>query len=96
MANFRFYKSIRWLEIRVDQLKREPNCKFCGQRAEICDHIARHEFDPVKFWSGPFQSLCRTCHSSGKQFMERRGFRRDVGEDGWPIDKKHPANCERT
>lgn len=95
LADFKFYKSMRWLEIRVAQLKLEPSCKICGKPASVCDHIRRHGYDPAKFWAGPFQSLCTTCHSSGKQYLEKRGFSRDVGEDGWPVDKKHPANRER-
>jgi hypothetical protein len=30
--------------------------------------------DPVKFWAGPFQSLCHTHHSATKQREEKRGY----------------------
>jgi hypothetical protein len=36
----------------------------------VRDHIERHGGDPVRFWHGPFQSLCAPCHSSEKQRQE--------------------------
>jgi len=29
--------------------------------------------------------------SSVKQKEEKRGYRSDIGVDGWPIDHKHPV-----
>lgn len=63
--------------------------------ATVCDHIEQHHGDPIKFWSGPFQSLCKPHHDSTKQSIERKGFDSSVGEDGWPTDAKHPANRKR-
>jgi 5-methylcytosine-specific restriction enzyme A len=92
MANFELYKTPRWKTLRSAQLSREPKCNTCQAPATVCDHVKRHGGDPAKFWAGPFQSLCRTCHSSAKQFAENRGFSSEIGADGWPIDKNHPAN----
>ncbi|WP_287363448.1 HNH endonuclease [Mesorhizobium sp.] len=36
----------------------------------VCDHITPHRNDEAKFWSGPFQTLCRNCHSGAKQKEE--------------------------
>ena len=47
-----------------------------------------------KFWLGPFQSLCKPCHDSTKQFVELRGYRPDIGLNGLPLDPRHP--CYRT
>jgi hypothetical protein len=68
-----------------DQLLHEPLCAYCLQRglvvpAEIADHVERHV-------TGTLQSLCRSCHSSAKAREERRGFRVNIGEDGWPVAK---------
>jgi hypothetical protein len=29
---------------------------------------------------------------AAKQFEDRHGYRWDIGEDGWPVDLRHPAN----
>lgn len=93
----RFYKTTRWLAIRAEQLAREPLCRYHAERgehvpADIVDHVVPHRGDEEAFFAGPFQSLCKTCHDAVKQGEERRGFRREVGLDGWPTDPRHPAN----
>lgn len=50
----------------------------CGI-ATVCHQVGRHNGDPVKFWSGPFQSLCSTHHDVAEQREEDRGF--IVGND---------------
>jgi len=55
--------------------------------ATICNHAERHNGDPVKFWSGPFNSMCKGCHDSDQQRIERGGRARHVvGSDGWPVE----------
>ena len=82
--------------IRKQQLLAHPLCQFCLERgivtpAEICDHIEPHRGDVNKFWLGPFMSLCKRCHDSTKRMVETRGFRPDIGLDGWPLDPNHPV-----
>ena len=82
------------------QLLEPPLCKYCAERglvtpATIYDHIEPHGGDVNKFWLGPFQTLCKPCHDSAKRFVETRGYRPDVGLDGWPLDPNHPANRAR-
>jgi hypothetical protein len=36
--------------------------------------------------------LCEPCHNSAKRQIELRGYRCDVGIDGYPIDPNHPFN----
>jgi 5-methylcytosine-specific restriction enzyme A len=55
------------------------------------DHVEPHHGDVNKFWLGPFQSLCKGCHESTKRMVETRGFRPDIGLDGWPLDPNHPV-----
>lgn len=82
------YTVKRWRALRARQLRDEPLCRFCRARgkvtaANICDHVQPHQGDMVKFWAGPFQSLCKPCHDSTKQAMESGG--RAFDETGTPI-----------
>lgn len=87
-AHDRWYKTYRWQQVRKRQLDREPLCRICHPRltiATICDHIEPHRGDVEKFWSGPFQSLCKPCHDSTKQREEGGSKpRQRIGADGWP------------
>jgi 5-methylcytosine-specific restriction enzyme A len=72
--------------------------------ATCADHITPHRGDWTKFTRGALQSLCTECHNGVKQLEDRpegwtsfdqidrqRGFRTEVGADGWPLDPKHPV-----
>ena len=90
----------RWKTKQKNQMREHPLCKRCLEegkpvRAVIADHVKPHRGDWNLFWLGELQSLCRHCHESGKKFEEQRGFRSDIGEDGWPTDPRHPANKVR-
>ncbi len=63
----KLYDKTKWDRIRKRQLTREPWCAECLQAgvytvATIVDHVIPHRGDPVKFYRGPFQSLCKSCH----------------------------------
>jgi hypothetical protein len=58
----------------------------------IADHVVSHRGDWLAFMTGALQSLCEPCHNSGKKLLDHRGYRPDVGDDGWPLDPAHPAN----
>lgn len=67
-----------------------PLCRYCLQReivtaATVCDHIEPHRGDEVKFWSGPFQSLCANCHADDKQREELGLHRKGTASNGWPL-----------
>lgn len=85
------YRTQRWRKIRAHQLMMHPLCEICllnltVKIATICDHIEPHRGDMVKFWNGPFQSLCETCHNSVKQAFEKSGkVVRKIGVDGYPV-----------
>ena len=96
-TSVRLYKKERWRKIARAQLQKHPLCKFClelGQvtPATVADHVEPHKGDPMKFWFGALQSLCKQHHDSGKRNIELHGYSDDVGDDGWPTDPKHPAN----
>lgn len=85
------YTLKRWRAIRAAQLRRFPLCQFCMERgkveaATICDHVQPHKGDMVKFWSGPFMSLCKPCHDGPKKAIEHgaRVFTADGSpQGGW-------------
>ena len=59
----------RWRRIRAEQLSKEPWCAECLRQgihtlATDVDHVERHAGNIEKFYKGPFESLCHTCHSS--------------------------------
>src|SRR5262249_38280064 len=90
------YSKPRWAGIKRHQLLVHPVrsvwlARRIGERATICDYVEPHHGDVNKFWLGPFMSLCKRCHDSTKRLVEMRGFRPDVGLDGWPLDPRHPA-----
>jgi hypothetical protein len=88
------YTLPRWRKIRANQLKREPLCKYCMDAgtttsATICDHIEPHRGNMIKFWSGPFQSLCKSCHDSHKKAFEQSGrVIKRIGVDGYPVEQQ--------
>ena len=64
--------------------------------ASIVDHVVPHKGDVNAFWLSELQSLCERCHNSGKKAEEARGYRTDIGLDGWPLDSRHPAHKARS
>ena len=60
------------------------------------DHVVPHRGDRQLFWdANNLQSLCKPCHAGTKQAIEARGYDHQVGNDGWPVDPKHPANAAK-
>jgi 5-methylcytosine-specific restriction enzyme A len=88
----KWYRTARWRAIRAAQLRSRPLCWQCEERGEtkeatVCNHAERHNGDPVKFWSGPFNSMCKDCHDVDQQRIEHGGkARQAVGVDGWPLE----------
>ena len=85
------YNNRRWRKLRAAQLDREPLCRMCRDRgratvATVCDHVIPHKGDLHLFWTGPFQSLCKTCHDSAKAIEEGRGVVVGCTADGRPLD----------
>src|SRR5262245_6496515 len=87
-----WYQIQKWRKRRLLQLRLEPLCAFCLRKglsvlATIADHVEPHRGDPLAFYAGRLQSLCKQCHDSDKKYIENRGREREtIGEDGWPIE----------
>ncbi|WP_442577587.1 HNH endonuclease [Mesorhizobium sp. ASY16-5R] len=94
----KWYRIKRWRILRDAQFLNDRfTCRMCNTLETdtsrlVCDHVEPHKGDEVKFWAGPFQTLCASCHSGHKQSHEKRGYQKGVGFDGWPIDPGHPWN----
>jgi 5-methylcytosine-specific restriction protein A len=70
------YSTVRWQQVRAQQLRNEPLCRDCASRqlvtvATDVDHITPHRGDERLFWYGALQSLCHSCHSM-KTASERK------------------------
>jgi 5-methylcytosine-specific restriction enzyme A len=92
-----YYNRVAWVRRRRHQLLTNPLCRFCldegrTEPASIADHVVPHRGDINLFFLGELQSLCVPCHNRIKQGEESRGYRREVGLDGWPTDPRHPSN----
>jgi len=89
------YKTKAWRELRAAQLRANPLCVFClalgkDQAANVADHKKPHKGDLVLFFDpGNLQSLCKTCHDSAKQTLERSGVLPGCTRDGVPLDPHH-------
>ena len=91
------YNHRRWRRRRRYQLALEPLCQRCkavnlARLADVVHHIEDHGGDPIKFWYGKLESLCRPCHE------KEHGRANDnpwIGEDGLPLPPEQQAERER-
>ncbi len=86
-----------WRKVRALVLADEPLCRMCDQQgrvtlATIVDHKIRIKERPdLRLARENLQPLCKSCHDSAAQSRDRRGYRKGVGIDGWPVDPAHPV-----
>lgn len=66
----RFSNDPRWRKVRADRLSIEPECRNCGQPAEVADHLDGTDYTDDS-GTGPSwlninmtRSLCASCHTS--------------------------------
>lgn len=95
----KWYKTKLWASIRKQQLTKQPLCERHLAKTEIVVATTVHHKLPHKgnwdlFKSGPFESVCKSCHDSIIQSEERLGYSIEIGTDGWPVDAKHPVNSK--
>ncbi|MBY0474205.1 MAG: HNH endonuclease [Nitrosomonas sp.] len=88
----------KWQQAREGFLKKHPLCVDHESRgqvvaAKIVDHIVPHRGDMKLFWDrSNWQSLCKTCHDSHKQRIEKSGVDAGCNTNGMPIGKNHHWN----
>lgn len=90
--------SWRWDKLSRRYRRHHPLCTFCKREgrislATVVDHIVPHRGNrELLFDMNNLQGLCTPCHNSTKQIEDIRGYNKQIGEDGWPVDPRHPAN----
>ena len=77
------------------QITCEPLCRACLARGKIepatcADHITPHAGNVNAFFLSPLRSLCHACHAL-KTVRETRGYSKQIGLDGLPVDPAHPG-----
>ena len=93
-----FYKTRLWKERRLAFLERNALCVRCLEHnrltpATVVHHIEPHRGDWRIFKDeSNWRAVCKKCHDSKEQSIERMGYDKGVGADGWPVDPKHPVN----
>jgi hypothetical protein len=86
----RLYQTAAWKRLRVHQLSLHPLCEWCLEREDVTvatevHHAIAHKGDLDLFWSGPFVSTCKPCHSSLGQLEDHGKVVIRYGPDGWPL-----------
>lgn len=94
------YGTAAWQRKRKLQLMAEPLCAFCAKDglstpATVADHIIPHKGDAKAFWNNALQSLCKPCHDSTKQRIERGSTITAFDAHGFPVDNAHRFNDDR-
>jgi 5-methylcytosine-specific restriction enzyme A len=94
-----WYNLQSWRTRAKHQLMTHPLCVLCEEQgrvtpATIADHQPPHKGDYNAFVLGPLRSLCQQCHQ-GVWAINKRGYRTDIGADGYPTDEQHPFNAVR-
>lgn len=88
----------KWQKPREGFLKNHPLCVDHESRgqvvaATIVDHIVPHRGDMKLFWDrNNWQSLCKICHDSWKQRLEKSGIDSGCDLTGKPTDINHHWN----
>ena len=98
----KLYKGKQWRHLRERVLLRDlfkcQRCKCSLKRGRtepqsaVVHHIKAHKGDPALFYDiDNLQSVCWSCHSGVIQSEEARGYSTEIGDDGWPVDPRHPG-----
>ena len=94
MSKKRLYSTAAWYKLRARQLRNSPFCVYCAEAghltaATVADHIIPHRGSELLFYDAKnLQSLCKQCHDSAKQQLEKTGVLRGSTSSGEPLDKK--------
>lgn len=97
----KLYFTKKWRTLRGIILTRDQyRCQRCkviltsgrsDPRSAIVHHKQLHKGDLTLFYdTDNLEAVCWNCHSGAIQSAEALGYDRQVSEDGWPIDPKHP------
>ena len=92
------YQTKAWQDRRTWQLRHEPLCARCRDMgvlvgATVVHHAVPHKGVWAAFMGSSLTSLCKPCHDGPTQSEERAGYSQQIGDDGWPVDARHPINA---
>ena len=103
LSSHPWYKLKIWCgNLRPVKLSEQPLCEWCLanniiRAAEVVHHRIAHKGDWSLFTDyDNLEALCKRCHDSEAQSIERRGYNNRIGDDGWPVDPDHPSNKRTT
>jgi len=88
----------KWQKAREGYLRSHPLCIRCKDNgrvepATVVDHKVPHKNDMKLFWDkSNWQPLCKHCHDSYKQRLEKSGRVAGCNDKGIPIDPNHHWN----
>ena len=92
------YNTALWKKLRLNQLSKEPICKYCEQQgrveiATVVDHIKPHKGDEILFFNPKnLQSMCKQHHDSTKAREENSEISLGCDSQGIPLDPNHHWN----
>ena len=78
------------VRVRERQLRDRPLCASCAEwgvvtRAKVCVVADGH------YKHSTVVSLCEKCATVTARMIAERGYRPDIGLDGYPLDPRHPV-----
>ena len=98
------YHTKHWQTLRRQALIRDeyrcqqPKCNVYlqagrqGPHSAVVHHIKPHKGNLKLFFDlGNLQSVCKSCHDGSLQSIETLGYDIAIGENGWPLDPRHPS-----
>ena len=90
----------KWERFRAGFLAEHPLCARCeamgkAVAADTVHHVEPHRGDWTKFWRGPFEALCKSCHDRAGQLEDLGRADPACGADGFPLSPRHPWNKTR-
>ena len=101
----KLYKTKAWNDLRLTIIKRDKfKCQHCdtfvtkgkkSPRSAVVHHKEAHKGNLGLFYDpNNLELTCKSCHDGDLQSTEARGYSTKMGDDGWPVDAKHPVNRE--
>ena len=92
------YKTKMWRKLREAHISKQPLCQSCMRHgrvkaANVVHHVDAHRGRWHLFVEpNNLESVCDHCHNSEMQHEEKNGYNDTIGNNGWPIDPRHPHN----
>ncbi len=85
------YSSPGWRKRSYDFRQKHRHCVWCGAPSQVTDHVTPPR-NLSEFWSGPYQAMCKSCHSKKTNRFDKPRQHPHTGcdADGMPVDGSEP------